>query len=131
MGANQTGSQIRVVPGEGINENQVVGEMSFYDENDEPLDIASNREPIVTATAIGTAAKTTASEEPADNSIVAVRFTNGNSAASPTLAFDGGAARDILLGGTAPGAGEITLAADGVALFFFDGEDLHQIGVYS
>lgn len=86
---------------------------------------------IVTDTAIGTAAKTTTSAEPADNTMVLIKFTNGNSAASPTVAFNGGTARAVNLGGSAPGGAEITLAAGGVAMFFFDGTILHQIGVYS
>jgi hypothetical protein len=85
----------------------------------------------VTATAIGTAAKTTTSPEPVANSIVPIKFTNGNSAASPTIAFNGGTARAIQLGGTASAAIEITVAANGVALFLFDGTVLHQLGVYS
>lgn len=84
-----------------------------------------------TATVIGTAAKTVASPEPAANTIVPIKFTNGNSVLSPTVSFNGGAARPVLLGGTAPAAIEITLAANGVALFWFDGTSLHQLGVYS
>lgn len=86
---------------------------------------------ITTATAIGTAAKTTTSPEPAANTLVAIKFTNGNNVLSPTVAFNGGSARSVLLGGTAPAAIECTLAANGVALYFFDGTALHQIGVYS
>ncbi len=86
---------------------------------------------VTTGTAIGTAAKTTTAAEPRANTLVAIKFTNGNSAASPTVAFAGGAARAVQLGGTASAAIEITLAANGVALFLFDGTVLHQIGVYS
>lgn len=82
-------------------------------------------------TAIGTAAKTTTSAEPAANTIVALKFTNGNSAETPTVAFNGGTARALKLGGTASAAAKFTLAANGVALFWFDGTILHQIGVYS
>jgi hypothetical protein len=85
----------------------------------------------VTATAIATAAKTVATPEPLANTLVPIKFTNGNSAASPTVAFNGGAPRNILLGGTAPLAGEVTIGANGVALFWFDGTSLHQVGVYS
>lgn len=85
--------------------------------------------PIVTATAIGTAAKTTTSSEPAAGTLVAIQFTNGNSAATPTVAFNGGTARAIKLGGTATAAADITVAAGGVVFFFFDGTDLHQFGV--
>lgn len=87
--------------------------------------------PITTATAIGTAAKTTTAAEPAANTIVPIKFTSGNSAAAPTVAFAGGSARAIHLGGSTPAAIEITVAANGVAMFWFDGTILHQIGVYS
>jgi hypothetical protein len=86
---------------------------------------------VVTATAIGTAGKTTTSDEPAANTIVPVKFTNGNSAASPTVAFNGGAARSILLGGTAPTGAEATVAAGGVIVCWFDGTALHQFGVHA
>lgn len=86
---------------------------------------------VVTATAIGTAAKTTTSPEPKANTIVPIKFTNGNSVLAPTVAFNGGTARAIQLGGSAPAAIEITVAAGGVALFWFDGTVLHQMGVYS
>lgn len=86
---------------------------------------------ITTATAIGTAAKTTTSDEPADNSIVPIIFTNGNSAETPTMAFNGGSARAMKLGGTASAAAKLTVAAGGVVLFWFDGTVLHQFGVVS
>lgn len=88
-------------------------------------------ETITVAGAIGTAAKTSTSPEPTAGSVVLLKFTSGNTAASPTVAFNGGSARAIQLGGTASAAIEITLAANGVAMFFFDGTILHQIGVYS
>jgi hypothetical protein len=84
-----------------------------------------------TATAVGTAAKTTTTALPPANSLVAVSFTAGNTAASPTLNFNGAGAVTILLGGSAPSSAEITLSANGVAMFFYDGTNLHQIGVYS
>lgn len=87
--------------------------------------------PITVTGLIGTAAKTTTSAEPAANTIVPLKFTSGNSAETPTVAFNGGTARAIKLGGTASAAAKFTLAANGVALFFFDGTVLHQIGVYS
>lgn len=86
---------------------------------------------VTTGTAIGTAAKTTTSDEPADNTIVAVKFTNGNSAETPSLAFNGGTARAMKLGGTASAAAKLTVAANGVVLFFFDGTVLHQLGTVS
>jgi hypothetical protein len=82
-----------------------------------------------TATAIGTAAKVVAGNEPLPNTFVPIKFTNGNSAASPTVAFGGGTARAIQLGGAAPLATEITVAANGVVVFWFDGTVLHQLGL--
>lgn len=86
---------------------------------------------IVTATAIGTAAKTTISPEPEANTLVPIKFTNGNSAETPTVAFNGGSPRAIRLGGTAVTAAKCTIAANGVAMFWFDGAILYQMGVYS
>lgn len=86
---------------------------------------------VTTGTAIGTAAKTTTAALPRANTLVAVKFTNGNSAASATLAFATGGAKTILLAGAAPTAAELTVAANGVALFLYDGTSLHQIGVYA
>lgn len=83
----------------------------------------------VTGTAIGTAAKTTTAAEPLANTLVAVKFTNGNSAASVTVAFAGGTARAVQIAGAAVLAAELTVAAGGVALFLFDGTILHQVGV--
>lgn len=87
--------------------------------------------PIVVGTAAATVAKTTTTAEPTANTLVCLKFTLGNSAASPTVAFAGGTARAIQLGGAAPLATELALSANGVALFFFDGTILHQIGMYA
>lgn len=84
--------------------------------------------PVTTDTAIGTAAKTTTSDEPGAGSIVPIIFTNGNSANSPTVAFNGGSARAIKLGGTASTGAKMTVAAGGIVLFYFDGTILHQLG---
>lgn len=113
-------------------ENQTFERIAFFNADGTPQ---TGRDftfgAVTTGTAIGTAAKTTTSAEPAADTIVPIKFTNGNSAASPTVAFNGGTARSILLGGTAPAAIECTLAANGVGLFWFDGTALHQFGVYS
>ena len=87
--------------------------------------------PIVVGDAIGTAAKTTTTAEPEANTIVFIKFTNGNSAETPTVNFNGAGARAIKLGGTASTAAKCTIAANGIAGFFFDGTTLHQLGVYS
>lgn len=86
---------------------------------------------VTTATAIGTAAKTTSSAEPAAGTLVPIIFTNGNSANSPTLAFNGGTARAIKLGGTDSTGAKCAVAADGMILCWFDGTVLHQIGAYT
>lgn len=87
--------------------------------------------PVTVGNAIGTVGKTTTSAEPAANTFVAVIFTNGNSANSPTIAFDGGSARAIKLGGTASTGAKCAIAAGGVGVFWFDGTVLHQVGAYT
>jgi hypothetical protein len=62
---------------------------------------------------------------------LAVTFTSGNTAASPTIAFNGGTARAIVLGGAASAALEITVGNGGMGFFYFDGTSLHQFGVIS
>ena len=121
--------QAVVTPQSALNPQQGHMKLALFDPDGSVHGL--NTTPITIGTAIGTAAKTTTSAEPDDNSFVLLKFTNGNTAASPTVAFNGGTARAIKLGGTASAAAEITLAANGVALFWFDGTDLHQIGVYS
>jgi hypothetical protein len=98
---------------------------------DQLVKALSQNTPIVVAGLIGTAAKTSVSAAPPVNTIVHLKFTSGNSAAAPTVAFDGGAAKPVLLGGAAPIAGEIAIGANGIAQFFYDGTSLHQIGVYT
>lgn len=83
---------------------------------------------VVTETVIATAAKTTSSPEPAPNTLVPIRFTAGNSAAAVTVAFDGGSARAVHLGGAAVAALDISVDAGGVVVFWFDGTVLHQLG---
>lgn len=130
--SNQAVNQQRISSRTSIDQHQVVEDVALFNSDGTPY---TGRNavfaPVTTATAIGTAAKTTTDSEPAANTIVPIKFTNGNSAASPTVAFNGGTARSIHLGGAAPGAAEITIAAQGVALFWFDGTVLHQIGLYA
>lgn len=84
---------------------------------------------VTTATAIGTAAKTTTSSEPPANTLVPVKFTAGNSAASATLAFDGGTARKFALAGDdTVAAADLTVAENGVVVCYFDGTLLHLLG---
>lgn len=125
-------TRARLIKGASAPANQAVEDISLVNGNGVDVSGADFPfAPLTTATAIGTAAKTVASPEPAANTLVPIKFANGNSVASPTVAFNGGTARTVLLGGTAPAVGEITVGANGVVLFWFDGTNLHQVGVYS
>lgn len=132
-----TTRQAKVVTQAAVAGSQFLESLALFNEDGTPLNVQPQSgddldyNVITVGTAIGTAAKTTTADEPADNTVVVIKFTNGNSAETPTVAFNGGAARAIKLGGTASAAAKFTLAANGVAMFFFDGTDLHQIGVYS
>lgn len=127
-----TGGQVRLVKGSDTPmANTFMGTLHTYDADGNPLDPNGANDLVTTGSAIGTVGKTTTSAEPNAGSIVPVLFTNGNSASSPTLAFDGGAARAIQLGGTASTGAKLAVAANGVALFYFDGTVLHQIGAYT
>lgn len=133
---NQTATQVQIIEQEALNTSNSVQQMAFFDADGAPINPVQTGDTvpfavITTATAIGTAAKTTTSVEPADNTLVLIKFTNGNSAASPTVAFNGGTARAVQLAGAAPASGEVTIAANGIGLFFFDGTILHQVGVLS
>jgi hypothetical protein len=133
---NSMGGQVRLVPGTTADPNMAMGQLSTYDADGNPATLVTeeggpNLGVITVAGAIGTAAKTTTADAPPVDSLVPIQFTSGNSAASPTVDFADTAAIPILLGGTAPSGAECTLAADGIALFYYDGTSLHQIGVYS
>lgn len=127
---------MRVVSAAAPQSNHVVHDVALFAADGSPLLVHQSAAtlpitPATTATAIGTAAKTTTAAEPAANTMVLLKFTNGNSVAAPTVAFAGGAARAIQLAGATPAAGEITIAAGGVGLFWFDGTVLHQAGALS
>lgn len=131
---HQKTTQAIVTSQPAIIEHQKVEKFALFNAKGAPVlnsDGSPSLQAITTATAIGTAAKTTTSAEPVANSLVVIKFTNGNNAASPTVAFNGGTARAIQLGGVAPAAIEATIGANGVAMFWFDGTVLHQVGVYS
>lgn len=114
-----------------INNTQVVEDIAFFSPTGASL--VPGFIPYTTATAAGTAAKTVAAAEPPIGATIALTFsaTGGNTAASPTVAFNGGTARAILLGATAPTAAKIAIGTNGTAFFYFDGTNLHQFGVYS
>lgn len=130
MSYNKMTKQAVVTPQPAINGKMHVEELALFNADGTPFaGVNLAFAPVVTATAIGTAAKTTTSPEPSANSLFPLKFTNGNSAASATVAFNGGTARAVQLGGVAPTGAELTVAANGVALFWFDGTILHQLGV--
>ena len=129
MAGNKTTKQIIVTGQKTLVPSLIAEDCAFFTPSGQQL--TPGVITATTATAVGTAAKTTTTALPPANSLVAVSFTAGNTAASPTLNFNGAGAVNILLGGSAPSAAEITLSANGVAMFFYDGTSLHQIGVYS
>lgn len=115
-----------------LKSDMAVEKLALFDTDGTPFTgLDQTFAPITVAGLIGTAAKTTASAEPVANSLVPLLFTSGNSAAAPTVAFNGGTARAIYLGGATPSGAEITIAAAGVGLFWFDGTILHQVGLLS
>lgn len=129
---SQSPKALRIVSLDAANPNQPAQPVALFDEDGTSINVNAPTgalfTPLTTATAIGTAAKTIAEAEPAANTIVPIKFTNGNSANSPTVAFNGGSARAIQLGGVAATGAKCAIAATGIALFFFDGTILHQIG---
>lgn len=125
-----TVTQAVVTEQSSLNRNQTVEKFALFNPDGTPAG-AGSVNLVTTGSAVGTVGKSTTSAEPDSGSIVAVKFTNGNSAASPTLAFAGGTARAMKLGGTASAAAKLVVAANGIALFYFDGTDLHQVGAYT
>ncbi len=128
---NKTITQAVISDKTTLDANQTIEELALFNADGSPY---TGRDavlaPVVLAGTISTAAKTTTSDEPAANTLVPLKFTNGNTANSPTVAFNGGTARAIKLGGTAATGAKCTLAADGVALCWFDGTVLHLVGEY-
>lgn len=133
MNTHQKTTQAVVATQAGFQEHQGVEKIALFNTDGTPYNPSDGGKvtfaPVTTGTAIDTAGKTTTSPEPAANTLVVIKFTNGNSAASPTVAFNGGTARAIHLGGAAAGSAEVTIAAGGVAVFWFDGTVLHQVGL--
>lgn len=87
--------------------------------------------PVTAAGTIGATAKTTTTPEPAAGTVLAITFTEGNTATTPTLAFNGGTARNFRVGGANSAAAKIVFSALGVGFFYFDGTYLHQFGSYT
>jgi hypothetical protein len=137
MPKNQKITQAIVTTRDKIKRHKTVENFALFAEDGTPIDLHPQtganlvHETITTDTAIGTAAKTTTSEAPLAGTLVAIKFTNGNSANSPTVAFDGGAAKPILLGGTPSTGAKCAIAANGIGVFLYDGTSLHQVGAYT
>jgi hypothetical protein len=125
---NKSNLQAIITAQPALNPNQSVEEFALFNADGTPYHLPVY--PVTTDTAIGTAGKTTTTPEPLADTIVPIKFTNGNSAANPTVAFNGGSARSIYLNGVAVAAADITVAANGVVLCWFDGTRLHQFGPY-
>lgn len=128
----QTRTQAVLVTNQtALSEHQVAIDLALFDEVGEPVVVPKPLSIITVTGLIGTAAKTTTQAAPPVGALVPIKFTSGNSAAAPTVDFSDTSALPVLLGGATPASGEITIEANGVALFFYDGTSLHQIGVYS
>lgn len=127
MSVHKANTQVTAVT-QSLNSSQVVEELAFFGSNGVPVVMAPTTT-VTTTDAAAVTAKTTTSAEPPANSYVVVKYagTGGNSVAH-TLAFAGGTARTIWLGGAAPAAGKHTTAINGVITYWFDGTILHQLG---
>jgi len=127
----QTRTQAVLVTNQSeISEHQVAIDLALFDETGAPVVVPKPLEIITVTGLIGTAAKTTTHAAPPVG-LVPIKFTSGNAANAPTVAFNGGAAKAVLLGGVEPLGTETAIGANGIALFFYDGANLHQIGVYT
>lgn len=129
MSGSKITKQVIVTSQASINATQVTEDTAFFTTGGLP--VLPGFAPVTVAGAIGTAAKTTTTAEPLAGTCLAVTFTSGNTAASPTISFNGGTARAIVLGGVASAAIEITAGVGGMGFFYFDGTSLHQFGVIS
>jgi len=136
---NQIVKQVLISNQDSLDQSRDVEILALFNADGTPFDPGhdgtdgvDNVIGLITVTGlIGTAAKTTTSPEPPAGTIVPIKFTSGNTAASVTVAFNGGAARVVHLGGTANAGVELTVGANGIALFYFDGTYLNQVGVVS
>lgn len=126
--------QMKVVAQDAIVGSEHVNEIALFDSNGDPVDLDSANggsvayTAVVSGSAIGTVGKTTSADEPAAGTVVMLKLTNGNSANSPTVAFNGATARAIQLGGAAVTGAKCTVAAGGVVPLWFDGTVLHMFG---
>ena len=129
MSGHKITKQVIITSQASVNATQVSEDTAFFTSGGLP--VMPGFAPVTVAGAIGTAAKTTTTPEPLAGTCLAVTFTSGNTAASPTISFNGGTARAIVLGGSASAAIEITAGVGGMGFFYFDGTSLHQFGVIS
>jgi len=88
---------------------------------------------LTTDTAISVAAKViTATETVTSGDILAITYTNGNTANFPTVSINNAAPLQILLGGQTPygtaNSGAAYVVAGGTVLYLYDGTKLHQFG---
>lgn len=84
------------------------------------------------STAVGTAAKTvtlSSFDNYRTGIILAVKFTNGNSAASVTLNVNSKGEKNVYVDGAASTADNFKLAANTIVLFVYDGTQFNVIGV--
>ena len=128
--ADETVGQLEVVTQAAPNPEVGMGQVALFHPDGTPV-IPGSVATATTATAIGTAAKVVTTPAPAANTFIAIKYTSGNSADSATVAFAGGSAIPIKLGGTASTGAKHTLAANGVGVYFYDGTTLNQLGVIS
>jgi len=125
--------RLRVLAGVKADPSAFVNNVALFDAAGNPVVFPQTganvpHAPFVSATAIGTPAKTVTNAEPAANTLVVLKLTNGNNVANPTVAFNNGTARALQLGGSAPAVGEVVVAANGVIPCWFDGTILHMFG---
>jgi cysteine sulfinate desulfinase/cysteine desulfurase-like protein len=86
------------------------------------------------ATAASTAAKvvTIAGYTLEAGTLIAVKYTNGNTASSPTINVNGGGAKAVRLSGGAPtatsGTGAAYCVTNGTVMYYYDGSYFNQLG---
>ena len=126
MSGNKVNRQAVFAAQTTLNPNQAIDEVAMFSSNGQPISLAPFINAI-TDTVAATAAKTTTTTEPAANTLVFLKFTGGNTV-PPTVAFAGGTARTVWLGGAPAIGSKHTVSANGVLGFWFDGTILHQLG---
>jgi hypothetical protein len=126
MSGNKANRQAMYTVQPTLDPNRAIDEVAMFGANGQPISIPPYIS-VSTNDLITTVAKTTTTAEPSANTLVFVKYIQGNSVVS-TLTFSGGVARTIYLGGAAPTAAKHTVAANGIVGFWFDGTILHMLG---